>query len=294
MLVALERAGVQAIILKGAHLAWTLYPEAAQRPMNDIDLLVREADLPAAEKSLADCGYHPSQSMVSERLNRHQGYHLHLSKGNGSIPVVELHWELLAGRGDRRQVGTGWFWGRGEAFQPAEGGMHALGLEPTANLLYLAAHLFLKHQGGSDRLLWLYDIALMLERRGGDVDWATALDEVERLGWGEALHAALRAAQEELDAAVPEWVLAELAIRYPVAAPERVFRSWSKAELSLANLEKRSAGGRLRQGWAALFPSREHMLRRYQPRPEWLWPLCYPLKWLGMARQAAGVLFRNP
>jgi hypothetical protein len=292
MLTALQEAGVEVILLKGAHLAYSLYPEAALRPMTDIDLLVREADLPAAERAMAGCGYHPSQATVSERLNRRQGHHLHLSKGGGASLPVELHWSLLAGREDRRQVDAGWFWERGVAIS-LEGVGAASGLDPTANLLYLAAHLFLKHQGGSDRLVWLYDIALLLEKRAAELDWATALAQAEALGWGEALHAALRAAQDELGAEVPSDVLEELATRYPTAYRKRAFRNFSKAEMSLANLEQLTPGGRLRMGWAALFPSREHMVRRYQPKPKWLWPLCYPLKWWGMVREGSGSLFES-
>ncbi len=182
-----QQAGIVVLVLKGAHLAFTIYPEAALRPMSDIDLLVRAEDLPAAEAALASCGYYPSQASVSERLNRQQGHHLHLIKGGGASAAVELHWELLAGKADQRQVDAGWFWERVESFNLPDGGAHAQGLDPTANLLYLAAHLFLKHQGGSDRLLWLFDIASLLERRGDEIDWAAALSQASALGWGEAL-----------------------------------------------------------------------------------------------------------
>ncbi len=288
-----QQAGIDIRVLKGSQLAWTIYPEPALRPMSDIDLLVRVEDLVAAEAALAACSYYSSRASVSERLNRQQGYHLHMSKDSGVSPAVELHWELLAGKADQRQVDAGWFWGRVEGFKLPEDGGQAQGLDPTANLLYLSAHLFLKHQGGSDRLLWLYDIARLLEQRGAEIDWAAALYQAKALGWGEALHAALRLAQGDLGADLPLEVVTELAKNHPIPPQERVFRNWSKAELSLANLDKLSPAGRLRQGWAALFPSREHMVRRYQPRPGWLWPLCYPLKWAGMVRQAAAALLRN-
>ena len=64
-------------------------------------------------------------------------------------------------------------------------------------------------------------------------------------------------------------------------------------DVSLANLDMLSPAGRLRQGWAALFPSRKHMVRRYRPKPGWLWPLCCPLKWAGMVLQAAAAVLRS-
>ena len=45
------------IALKGVHLAATVYPDPALRPMNDIDLLFIPAELPAAETLLESLGY---------------------------------------------------------------------------------------------------------------------------------------------------------------------------------------------------------------------------------------------
>lgn len=45
------------IALKGVHLAATVYPDPALRPMNDIDLLFTPAELPAAETLLESLGY---------------------------------------------------------------------------------------------------------------------------------------------------------------------------------------------------------------------------------------------
>ena len=57
VLAALGAAGVTPIVLKGAYLAEGVYRNPALRPMNDVDLLVRQADLSAAQRSLLDLGY---------------------------------------------------------------------------------------------------------------------------------------------------------------------------------------------------------------------------------------------
>src|SRR4051812_7819301 len=41
---ALTAEGLDALLVKGAALALTVYPDAAARPMGDVDLLVRRAD----------------------------------------------------------------------------------------------------------------------------------------------------------------------------------------------------------------------------------------------------------
>jgi len=68
-------------------------------------------------------------------------------------------------------------------------------LAPTANLLYLAAHLFLKHRGASGRLLWLYDLHLLLRDCREVLDWDAVLSKADEFGWTSALYGALLAVQ---------------------------------------------------------------------------------------------------
>lgn len=57
LLAALKAAGVAAIPLKGAWLAETVYPDLAQRPMSDMDLLIRPEQLEAAQAAMTRLGY---------------------------------------------------------------------------------------------------------------------------------------------------------------------------------------------------------------------------------------------
>jgi hypothetical protein len=57
VLSACHQQGLNPIALKGIHLAACYYPEPALRPMNDIDLLFKTAELPTAEALLSDLGY---------------------------------------------------------------------------------------------------------------------------------------------------------------------------------------------------------------------------------------------
>src|SRR6185503_4889983 len=62
ILQALNRAGVNAIVLKGAALAAGIYQNIATRPMKDLDVLIRKDKLPLAEATLASLGYRPHAS----------------------------------------------------------------------------------------------------------------------------------------------------------------------------------------------------------------------------------------
>ncbi len=61
--------GIDLIVLKGMHLATTVYPSAVLREMGDIDVLVREDALPALTSSAGSLGYaSPSSGFSSHHL----------------------------------------------------------------------------------------------------------------------------------------------------------------------------------------------------------------------------------
>lgn len=89
----LARAGVPALLLKGAALRLTAYQDPAERAFGDLDILVSKPSVDAAVAALVDNGYEPeSERRISLYLEHH--HHLILSKPQGF--VVEVHWALDA------------------------------------------------------------------------------------------------------------------------------------------------------------------------------------------------------
>ncbi len=96
VLEALSAGRTPVIVLKGAALAETVYPERALRPMADIDLLIREEDLEKAECQLRDIGYevaHDPQTKTELRTRHHHWVFRSARPVAGGIPI-ELHWSL--------------------------------------------------------------------------------------------------------------------------------------------------------------------------------------------------------
>ncbi|MEZ4766862.1 MAG: nucleotidyltransferase family protein [Caldilineales bacterium] len=114
MSAALNRAGIEPIILKGHALADQLYADPLVRPSADIDLLVARSDLARAEDALAATGYVPlSASKRASQLQ--QSYHVSLYREAmpGLQVLLELHWDL----GDAICFATTWTRGaRGPRF----------------------------------------------------------------------------------------------------------------------------------------------------------------------------------
>jgi len=175
----LERNGFEPIALKGAWLSAFAYPEAAQRPMRDIDLLVSpETVIPAFEALLA-AGYR--QAGASEmalddvvRLDKHMPP---LIAPRGT--QVELHHRLWErdGRLDHASPTGDEMGSRGRALIAADGLRY---LDPQDLLAHLIVHAVYSHRLDCGPLV-LTDIDLLL--RAAPIAWPRFWTEAAAQGW---------------------------------------------------------------------------------------------------------------
>lgn len=274
------------VVLKGAALGPTIYPASALRPLSDIDLLVPEAELPAATAALHALGY-ADMPELTPGINQLVEYHSQFQGGPRGSVTVELHWRLVAGAADWRSPSHDWFWQQIEPWQPATSVPSAWQLTPAAQLLYLAAHLVLQHGSGQARLIWLYDLHLLLTRHGERISWPETIAQARQFRWTDALHTALRASRDYFGTPLPADLLptlqeltldrasAAFARRKASAAPTATIGEWLK-------LQALTPRARLQFIGSLLCPSPAYLRWRYQP-PAALWPLCYPYHWLRIA-----------
>ena len=306
ILVRLERAQAPAVVLKGVALAAGLYADPGLRPMGDIDLLVPRERLPAAMAALRAAEYEPETLGISDELTDMVAYEVNFDQDSGTCtPVrVELHWNLIGGRASRYRPRIEWFWEQTRTLPANILGdqVAARVLNPTANLLYLGAHLMLKHGGLRERLLWGYDIHELISKQGSEIDWNEVVERAAEFRWQAALESALLGVREAFGTPIPLGVLEELEtlsdsrerdlVRQGVAAAGR----WEKTQASMATLGWRA---RFRLALELVFPGKIFICRRYAPRPEWAWPIFYPWRWISVGAEAvrsmsAAVLRRLP
>jgi len=306
ILEALSDAEIPVVVLKGAALASTLYPSIGLRPMGDIDLLVPQARLPEALACLKALGYSELIPAMAPGLNRIVGRHVGLDGGR-DIPLhVEVHWTLAAGEHDRHAPSMAWFWRQTEEWKLEGGGWKGesilrspssvFQLTPTAHLLYLAAHLALQHGVAQAQPIWFYDLDLLVRRQGDRLDWDELLRRAQEFRWAAALHAALQGAQDRFGTPLPQGfldALAEASDHRAVHLVERKADPLQTRALRVWNvMSALDWQGRLRLALAIAFPTPAYMRWRYKPRPRWLWPLCYPLRWLDILRQGLSTALR--
>ncbi len=92
MLELLEEEGMPSLVLKGAALCRTLYPDPGLRPMRDIDLLLAKEDVQSAHAFLQKKGFRASTAAIPKD-------HFHLPPLYHSVDglqvCVELHHDLF-------------------------------------------------------------------------------------------------------------------------------------------------------------------------------------------------------
>lgn len=288
------------VVLKGAAIGPSLYPSPGLRPLTDVDLLAPADAIDEVAAAMTGLGFAPKARLAPE-LARAVDPHVALVGGPGGAVCVELHWGLLAGSADWRSAPLEWFWQRTEPWRPPEAYLAAGGppeaarqLAPTAALLYQCAHLVLQHGPFFARLIWVYDLHLLVTR--ATIDWADFVGQARALGWGEVARAALEQAHTCFGTPLDPTILAALRgprdprVQFrgagePQTAP---YTTWSSlAELSLPT--------RLRLLTRVVVPSRAYLRSEYEPRWGRWWPLAYPYRWLKpLHRMAARVARRAP
>jgi hypothetical protein len=282
VLALLHAQGLEPVLLKGAALAHTLYPEPHLRPCVDVDLMVAPAQRGAVAALLRAEGYATTAFQGGELVNAQSSYWRDLPAG--AAMTFDVHWRIATSPLFAHVLTHAWLRGRARPVLPL--GPHALGPAPVDALLHGCLHragVVARHPRG-DRLIWLHDLHLL----------AAPLD---RAGWDEFLELCGRHRVRGLCRRALEAVAAAFGTAIPPHAQAALARARDEPAEAL------SAGHPLRLKWAELralptwmeraryvretvLPAPEYVLERYQERRRWLLPALYVRRafgWLGRA-----------
>jgi len=309
VLKAVQQAGAPVLLLKGAALAYTVYPYPALRPMGDLDLLVRREHLELARGALERLGY-VHQPEPPQRLNpfntEFTGEVSFRYDTAGHSTLVELHWELLPVELFRRTAALNveaW-WARAAPLRVGE--TAGLSLAPEDALAHVCLHLAMH---GFAHLLGYGDMAHIVAE--GRLDWESFVGRVQRARIGVACYFSLWWARQVWQVPVPAKVLRAL---QPGPVRTRLGRwmtrrgafgrpdtehAWEHAVQLLVVDRLRDLARLL---WWLFFPGRAWLRERYPLHSRgpcrlrtawqaWAWILAHPLVvlWEG-ARSLAAIL----
>ncbi len=197
----LKPLGIPLLLLKGIFLADAVYPQIGLREMNDIDIMVRPADLKKVSDILITMGYHPlSDILVDNTLASHHHLPKLIKKGFASF---EIHWNLT-NPSDTYSIDPEPVWQRSVAIRVAGCDVMVSSIEDL--LLHLCFHTSYQHRFEFG-LRPSLDIALTIERFSKTLDWQTAAERAKQLNWHRGVYLALRLAEELAGARVPEQIM---------------------------------------------------------------------------------------
>jgi hypothetical protein len=210
LLAAFGSTGIPVMTLKGPALGEALYADPPLRPFTDLDLLVHRADAAPAVALLSDLGYRFiawDRTLEYELANATAACFVRRDAGPGDFSV-DLHWGLVSFPAGvtPRTIDAEEVWAR--AIERERWDLRVTELCPEDLLLYLALHLAIHHPFVG--CVWRLDIALLLQRHGGDLEWASILERARRWRVRGALYFALRVVEDTLAVGPPAEILADL------------------------------------------------------------------------------------
>jgi hypothetical protein len=256
------------LLLKGAALGYTVYPEPHLRPRLDMDLFAKHASIDEVHLALVGCGYarEPAAALAdSERsYSRLDTSGLHHD--------VDLHWAVANPAPFAKVLPFD------EAWQAS---MAVAALGPTARTLGHADALLLAcvhrvaHHHDSPSLLWLWDIHLLANCLTAE-GWEALVRSVEGSGIRAVTYRGLELAREKFGTPVPSEVVARLTPSNHREPAARFVRGLRLAEIAMTNLAAMGSWhARLTFFRNNLFPPRAHMLATFPRYPAYLLPLAY-------------------
>ena len=261
VLSALKREHIPVIILSGAALAETVYPDISQRVMGDVDILIKKDDLDKVNTILVELGYHATLSGE---------YHYQLKNGYDACPI-DIHTE---------------FWYLNEAsltsvWQNARGtiiaGESVLTLPPEETIVYLVADMVFH---GWLKPSVLNDFKYLVSRYYQRLNWSTAVNQLQAYRLEIPAYYFFTTARQKVNAEIPVEVIAFLE-----SLPSRFIESMIYQLVLTAPpirhsghlLELISIKDKIKYLKSTFLPGRSFLARRY-PRNTVPLVLLYPLR----------------
>jgi hypothetical protein len=205
VLAALEAAGVQTMLIKGAPMALTLYPSVAARPSMDLDIVVRRDKAEQALQIMHDLGWHTGTRIYPHEMPDAHAIDLHADDPDARKGAeIDLHWHIL--RETPATAADDWFW---NAASPLDFcGVRTLQPSPAGHLLHTVIHGVRSNL--EPPLRWIPDSIIIMRAAGETLDWDALTVFAGRQKLSYRLHLGLAYLAETYAAPVPREVLDRL------------------------------------------------------------------------------------
>jgi hypothetical protein len=217
MLALFAAHGIDVLLLKGAGLAYSAYGKPTDRPMGDVDLLVKpEAAGRAWDLVLAN-GWRRRADVAEQRSYEEHQHLPPLEDADGLQIGLELHTALFTHQAPFRLPASLLWQG---ARTMAVAGSQALVARPEDQLLHASLHFAWSHEMTFGTWRTLRDVVRVVA--SVPVDWAMLVRNARAARGASCCYWTLRLARDLAGADVPPEALRELAPALPDAARSRL------------------------------------------------------------------------
>jgi putative nucleotidyltransferase-like protein len=218
LVAAIRTSGVEMLLMKGASLAYQVYPDPAWRVRADVDVLIRAGDRDRVRSCLDEIGY-MCEPQVAGRFATYQFHAAHVD-AHGVRHLCDVHWKIA---NPQRFANAILFDELAQAaVQIPALGPDARGLG-RAHALWLACVHRVAHHADRDPLPWLYDVHLLVEALDA-ADTARFITLAARTGVRRICLNTLVLARTRFGTTMPQTALTALEAE-PVDEPSAVFLS---------------------------------------------------------------------
>ena len=299
VLEALGAAAIPVLVMKGVDVASTLYPQSNLRYFNDVDLMVHPMHLDAAIAILESLGYSYHQEYRFEEISTQRAAFVYTKPVAAGYLTFELHTSPHMNEMNI-SFDVEHIWQRARPIEVA--GVPAKGMSLEDLLLYLCWH-YRSH--AFERLIWLYDIVMLLHKHADTLDWGLLYRLARQQGLVVTVYYVLSWCQALWEVRLPDEV------GLPRYAPPLLVQQLMRRLIGFQTFSVlRRTQGRKRKLlqrlmvdsiWSLfivelrlLFPSRTHLGRLYMEEsrlPLHLYWLYYPVHPLLALREAWKIVF---
>jgi hypothetical protein len=210
LLALLARHDIDALLLKGAGLAYSAYASLEERPMGDIDLLVRPDVADRAWKLAVENGWRRRKDVAEERSYEDHQHLAPLEDADGLQIGLEIHIALFTQQAPFTLPASG-LWERARRITIA--GAPALVPSAEDQLVHAALHFAWSHEMTFGTWRTLRDVERIVATN--TLDWTDVVARARAIRGGTCCYWTLRLARELAGVTVPDAVLDALSPRLP-------------------------------------------------------------------------------
>jgi hypothetical protein len=207
----LGERGIDTLLLKGAALSRTVYPEPATRGMHDLDILVPLASAETAMALLTGEGWVAQQfKAIHATIERFHG----CSFVHPEFRELDLHWHVMRSCCRTERDLELWAGARPLVID----GIQTKVLCPADMFLHACEHG--THPSPASTLQWMVDATFIIRNSPAPFDWARLMDQANKFRLVPMVRNTLEFIRSHFEPSIPQEVIHELSAT-PVALRDR-------------------------------------------------------------------------